>query len=53
MIGYWNSCKACQRHMLWLGAVPDTVPLGCTAGLLFCQVVLGPSKVSLADVTTG
>ena len=43
--GYWYSWTDCQRHMFWFGAAPDTVPFGCTAGLLVCQVVFGPSSV--------
>ncbi len=53
--GYWNSCTDCQRHMIWLGGGPDTRPLGCTGGLLFCHVVVGPcSTGGLAfEKTTG
>src|SRR4051812_25678044 len=32
--------------MFWFGAAPETRPFGCTAGLLFCQVVFGPSTVA-------
>src|SRR5690242_2155371 len=43
--GYWNSCSDCQRHMFWFGAVPVGLPLTCTGGLLFCQLVFGPRIV--------
>src|ERR1044072_3252467 len=50
--GYWNSWTDCQRHMFWLGAAPDTVPFGVTAGLLVCQVVFGPSTVTPSCANT-
>ena len=43
--GYSYSWIDCQRHMFWLGAVPDASPFGVTGGVVLCQVVVGPWPV--------
>src|SRR5262245_28660544 len=61
--GYWNSWIDSQRHMFghggvlpgghWAGLTVEGVPLGCTVGILFTQVVVGPMIDPSCLVTSG